>query len=154
MSRRLALQRSASGKGEAAAVRQCGGAAEGLSGPALRFEPHIGRRGEISTGFLQPASGAQSARRNPTTETMAPLQRYRGRGEPLDDRTAELEAAIRAQDAVIAEAQRLLADCQRPGGLSRDALIEELRKLFDGPPQRDAQRLSREALGEDFGNNA
>jgi hypothetical protein len=85
---------------------------------------------------------------------MAPLQRYRGRGEPLDDRTAELEAAIRAQDAVIAEAQRLLADCLRPGGLSRDALINELRKLLDGPQQRDAQFLSREALGEDFGNNA
>jgi hypothetical protein len=29
-----------------------------------------------------------------------------------------------------------------------------LRKLLDGPKQRDAQRLSREALGEDFGNNA
>jgi hypothetical protein len=72
----------------------------------------------------------------------------------LDDRTAELEAAIRAQDAVIAEAQRLLADCLRAGGLSRDALINELRKLLDGPQQREAQRLSREALGEDFGNNA
>jgi hypothetical protein len=72
----------------------------------------------------------------------------------LDDRTVELEAAVRAQDAVIAEAQRLLADCLRPGGLSRDALIDALRKLFDGPQERDAQRLSREALGEDFGNNA
>jgi hypothetical protein len=72
----------------------------------------------------------------------------------LDDRTAELEAAIRAQDAVIAEAQRLLADCLRPGGLGPDALLDELRKLLDGPRQRDAQRLSREALGEDFGNNA
>jgi hypothetical protein len=72
----------------------------------------------------------------------------------LDDRTAELEAAVRAQDAVIAEAQRLLAECLRPGGLSRDALIKELHRLLDGPQQRDAQRLSREALGEDFGNNA
>ena len=34
----------------------------------------------------------------------------------LDDRTPELEAAIRAQDAVIAEAQRLLAGCRQPGG--------------------------------------
>jgi hypothetical protein len=29
-----------------------------------------------------------------------------------------------------------------------------LRKLLVGPPQREAQRLSREALGEGFGNNA
>lgn len=72
----------------------------------------------------------------------------------MDDRTAELEAALRAQDALIAEAQRLLADYLRPGGLSRDALIDEVRKLFDGPRQHEAQLLSREALGEDFGNNA
>ena len=75
-------------------------------------------------------------------------------GEPLDDRIAELEAAIRAQDAVIAEAQQLLADTLRSDGLSRDALIDELRKLLDGPKQRVTQLLSREALGEDFGNNA
>jgi len=72
----------------------------------------------------------------------------------MTDRTAELEAAVRAQDTLIAEAQRLLTDSLRPGGLSRDALIDELRKLLDGPRQRDVQLLSREALGEDFGNNA
>ena len=72
----------------------------------------------------------------------------------MTDRTVELEAALRAQDALIAEAQRLLSDSQRPSGLSRDALIETLRKLLDGPQQREAQRLLREALGEDFGNNA
>jgi hypothetical protein len=71
----------------------------------------------------------------------------------LDNRT-ELEAVVRAQDALIAEAQRWLADTLRPGGLSRDALIDELRKLFAGPQQREAQRLSRESLGEDFGDNA
>jgi hypothetical protein len=72
----------------------------------------------------------------------------------LDDRTAELEAAVRAQDALNAEAQRWLADDLRPCGLSRDALIDELRKLFAGPQQREAQRLSRESLGEDLGDNA
>ena len=72
----------------------------------------------------------------------------------MTDRTAELEAAVRAQDTLIAEAQRLLTDSLRPGGLSRDALIDELRKLLDGGQQREAQQLSREALGEDFGNNA
>jgi hypothetical protein len=77
----------------------------------------------------------------------------RGAGA-MTDRTAELEAAVRAQDALIAEAQRLLADSLRPGGFTHDALIDELRKLFDGPRQREAERVSREALGEDFGNNA
>jgi hypothetical protein len=72
----------------------------------------------------------------------------------MTDRTVELEAAVRAQDALIAEAQRLLSDDVRPGGLSRDALIDALRKLFAGPQQREAERVSREALGEDFGNNA
>jgi hypothetical protein len=32
----------------------------------------------------------------------------------MTDRTSELEAAVRAQDALIAEAQRLLADFHRP----------------------------------------
>jgi hypothetical protein len=72
----------------------------------------------------------------------------------MTDRATELEAAVRAQDALIAEAQRLLTNSVRPGGLSRDALIDALRKLFDGPRQREAERVSREALGEDFGNNA
>jgi hypothetical protein len=48
----------------------------------------------------------------------------------------------------------LLSDIVRPGGLSRDALVDALRKLFEGPQQREAQWVSREALGEDFGNNA
>ncbi len=72
----------------------------------------------------------------------------------MTDRTTELEAAVRAQDALIAEAQRLLADFPRSDGLSRDALVDKLRKLFDGSRQREAERVSREALGEDFGNNA
>jgi hypothetical protein len=72
----------------------------------------------------------------------------------MKDRIAELEAALRAQDALIAEAQRLLSDFLRSDGVKHDALIAELRKLLDGPQQREAQRLSREALGEDFGNNA
>ena len=41
-----------SGKGEAAAVRQCADAAEGLSGPRSALNRHIGSQGEISTGFL------------------------------------------------------------------------------------------------------
>jgi hypothetical protein len=34
------------------------------------------------------------------------------------------------------------------------ALVDHLLLLFDGPQQRETQRLVREALGEDFGSNA
>jgi hypothetical protein len=70
----------------------------------------------------------------------------------MTDRTAELESAIRAQDALIAGAQKLLTDYFSKG--NRPALIDRLLKLLDGPQQREAQRLAREAIGEDFGNNA
>ena len=45
----------------------------------------------------------------------------------MTDRIAELEAAVRAQDGLIAEAQRFLADGLRGNGLSRDGLITQLR---------------------------
>jgi hypothetical protein len=71
----------------------------------------------------------------------------------MTDRTAELEAAVRAQDGLIAAAQRLLTR-YRAKEIESPMLIDGLLKLFDGPQQREVQLLSREALGEDFGNNA
>jgi hypothetical protein len=71
----------------------------------------------------------------------------------MDDRTAELESGVRAQDELIAEAQPLLT-----GYLSKETeraeLIDNLLKLLDGRQQREAQWLAREAMGEDFGSNA
>jgi hypothetical protein len=58
---------------------------------------------------------------------------------PSRARCRRQAAAVRAQDALIAEAQRLLSDIVRPGGLSRDALVDALRKLFEGPKRREAQ---------------
>jgi hypothetical protein len=72
----------------------------------------------------------------------------------MTDRTTELEAAVRAQDALIAEAQRLLRAYVETKRVHPDAVINDLLWLFDGPRQREAQRLVREALGEDFGSNA
>ncbi|MGC2784145.1 MAG: hypothetical protein WA397_10025 [Roseiarcus sp.] len=71
----------------------------------------------------------------------------------MTERIAELEAAVRAQDALIAEAQGLLTRYLSKG-IEPAVLIDSLLKLFDGPQQREAQQISREALGEDFGNNA
>jgi hypothetical protein len=72
----------------------------------------------------------------------------------MNDRSSELEAAVRAQDALIAEAQRLLKAYVEAKRVHPDAVINDLLWLFDGPRQREAQRLVREALGEDFGSNA
>ena len=71
----------------------------------------------------------------------------------MTDRTVELEAAIRAQDELIASAQGLLTR-YLVKEIESPALVDHLLMLFDGPQQREAQRLVREALGEDFGNNA
>jgi hypothetical protein len=71
----------------------------------------------------------------------------------MTGRTEHLEPAIRAQNALISEAQaeitRYLAK-----EIEASELVDRLIRLLDGPQQREAQRLAREALGEDFGNNA
>jgi hypothetical protein len=64
----------------------------------------------------------------------------------MSDRTAEFEAAIRAQAGLISEAQELLHYLAKQ--IEAPALIEGLLKLLDGPEQREADRLAREALGE------
>ena len=70
-----------------------------------------------------------------------------------DERNVKLEAALRAQAALVSEAQAeitryLTKEFEQPNSVDR------LIRLFDGPQQREAQRLADEALGEDFGNNA
>ena len=72
----------------------------------------------------------------------------------MTDRTAELEAAVRAQDKLIAEAQKLLKAYVETKRVHPDAVINDLLWLLDGPHQREAQRLVREALGDDPGNVA
>ena len=71
----------------------------------------------------------------------------------MNDGIAKLESAIRAQDALIAEAQ---AEMTRylTKEIESAEFVDRLFKLFDGPRQRETQRLVREALGEDFANNA
>ena len=71
----------------------------------------------------------------------------------MAERTTGLEAAVRAQDEIIAEAQGLLTRYLAKE-IELPALLDRLLTLFDGPRQREVQRLAREALGEDFGNNA
>jgi hypothetical protein len=51
------------------------------------------------------------------------------------------------------QAEQLIAAYVAPES-DRIAIANKLIALFDGPEQREAERLAREALGEDFGNNA
>jgi hypothetical protein len=71
----------------------------------------------------------------------------------MTPRETKLAAALDANVALRVQAERLIAAYVAPES-GRAAIINELIALFDGPQQREAQRLSREALGEDFGNNA
>ena len=66
----------------------------------------------------------------------------------MTDRTAEFDAAIRAQDALIAGAQDLLTRYLAKE-IEAPALIDGLLRLLDGPQQREAQRLACEALTEE-----
>ena len=51
------------------------------------------------------------------------------------------------------QAEELIAAYIEPAS-DQSAVINQLIRLFDGPEQREAQRLAQAALGEDFGNNA
>jgi hypothetical protein len=63
------------------------------------------------------------------------------------DRTAKLEAALRVNAALRVQAERLMAAYIAPGS-DRGAIVNELIAPFDGPAQREAERLAAEALGE------
>ena len=63
------------------------------------------------------------------------------------DRVAKLEAALRVNAALLVHAQRLTAAYAAPES-DRAAIISELIWLLDGPAQREAKRLTEEALGE------
>ena len=63
------------------------------------------------------------------------------------DRTAKLEAALRANAALRVQAERLIAAYVTPES-DRVAIINDLISLFDGPAQREAERLAAEVFGE------
>jgi hypothetical protein len=71
----------------------------------------------------------------------------------MTSRETQLEAAVRAQDALIVQAQM---EVERYLSKQFEAaeLVDRLIRILDGSQQREAQRWARQALGEDFGNNA
>jgi hypothetical protein len=62
-------------------------------------------------------------------------------------RETKLSAALAANVALRVEAERLIAAYIEPNS-DRPAVLNELIILFDGPQQREAQRLAAEALDE------
>jgi hypothetical protein len=62
----------------------------------------------------------------------------------------KLKAALEANAALRVEAERLIAAYVAPES-GRAAIINELIMLFDGPQQREAERLAHEALAENQG---
>jgi hypothetical protein len=58
-----------------------------------------------------------------------------------------VRAASFVNAALRVQAERLIAAYVAPGS-DRGAIINELIALFDGPAQREAERLAAEALGE------
>jgi hypothetical protein len=65
----------------------------------------------------------------------------------ITTREGQLEAALRANSALRAQAERLIAAYIAPES-DRAAILNELIALFDGPAQREAQTLAAQALGE------
>ena len=72
------------------------GAAEGCQGRRSALKPHIGREAKISTGLL-PSYVSGNPRGEPNDGNKGADLALPRRGESLDNRTAELEAAVRAQ---------------------------------------------------------
>jgi hypothetical protein len=63
----------------------------------------------------------------------------------MTPRETQLEAALRANAALRILAERLIAAYVAPES-DRTTIINELIVLFDGPQQREAQKLATEAL--------
>jgi hypothetical protein len=64
----------------------------------------------------------------------------------MTEREAHLELGLIANVAIRVQAERLLAAYVAPES-DREAIINELIVLFDGPQQREAERLTAVALG-------
>jgi hypothetical protein len=63
----------------------------------------------------------------------------------MTEREAQLELGFIANVAIRVQAERLMAAYVAPES-NREAIINELIALFDGPQQREAERLAAVAL--------
>jgi hypothetical protein len=68
----------------------------------------------------------------------------------MTPRETKLAAALDANVALRVQAERLIAAYVEPES-DRPVIINDLIRRFDGPQQREAQRLTQEALGDATG---
>jgi hypothetical protein len=97
--------------------------------------------------FLSPHLSRRLSQRLAIELERVNIRRALTERERVNDRTAKLEAALRVNAALRVQAERLIAAYVAPES-NRGAIINELIALFDGPAQREADRLAAEALGE------
>jgi hypothetical protein len=108
---------------------------------------------EAGAPFLERTRDKLEERARAIIERRPELEYYFGDLVPakafreIDTRETQLEAALRANAAIRVQAERLIAAYVAPES-DRAAIINELIALFDGPAQREAERLAAEALGE------
>jgi hypothetical protein len=70
----------------------------------------------------------------------------------MNNQIAELEAAIRAQAALIRDAQTEITN-YLVKQIEAAEFTDRIIRLFDGPRQRDLERQAREALGDEEPGN-
>ena len=70
----------------------------------------------------------------------------------MNDRLAQLEAAVRAQAALIRDAQAEIINLLSTE-IGATEFTDRIIRLFDGPRQREVQRHAREALGDEEPGN-
>jgi hypothetical protein len=113
---------------------------------ALRQDLHV----EVGAPFLERTQVKLQERARMIIERRPELEYYfedlipkkvDNSGEP------KLKAALEANVALRVQAERLIAAYVAPES-DRPTIVNELITLFDGPQQREAQRLSVEALEE------
>lgn len=70
----------------------------------------------------------------------------------MNDRIAELEAAIRAQALLISEAQAEIMNYLSEK-IGSPEFVDRIIRLFDCPRQREVQRQARKALSDEEPGN-
>jgi hypothetical protein len=120
---------------------------EGVEAIALEQDLHV----EVGAPFLERTQDKLLERarsiieRRPELEYYFDLRPNEGAAD-MTRHESQLEAALRASAALRVQAERLIAAYVAPES-DRPAIINELIALFDGPEQREAERLAAEALG-------